>query len=802
MVRGFSVWASGGVGRCFVAFAVMLGVSFGLTSCGVVADGGEGDELGHDEQPSTTYDLVPKPIPSSYLKLKMTSNRCCTGLNATYPNCANDCADANGLVTSAGVAKAPEYYEATGQRDLTTLELWKDYFGFPKRQPAETLDAYRLRTKAVVYYNRTELGLGRDLGCTKNANGIACYVTNYGTTFDSVHDLGNPDALNPDGSTNALWDAIIGRRPKNTVVISWSRAREWTPNDGRAVQFAAFGPDGTRLNKAQLDTMGARPIPQICMTCHGGVWDADSRATNGTGQDASHVYYGIARYARFLPLVTSTVTFSGSAPYRLSDQEEAIRVVNEYAYKARGDAVAGEPSTGGSLTSRQMTLMGWLYSTNPGATPIDGTLSFQASTPGRQYAENAWPVGWSTRQAVYNVIALPYCDTCHMAMQPFAASGNRPGQAGTTYTWLTSLANMQTNAATLGTFMGVNASGYLGRANLMMPHAQNAFARFWGDASTFDGSCFLNGAYRPKAECFLVEIGLWPGGRPANATFSSTNPLTNLLPVNGGTGQYDCGQPVVSSSGTTTGIDSGRRTASVNVGGNTFINQCTDGCVAGQVYCPGADSAGDPAASRYPGARQECRPLSPNSNYGKCVSCGLINQEACTQIGANCRADMNPLCTSQPACHEGVQSGAWCDYVSLATGKTATQSSTAFGGVASRAVDGNYDGTYNNGSVTHTNNARAWWQVDLGANKNISWIMLYNRTDCCYTRLSDFVVEYATNSAGPFTVFTGGNFGGVAPTNSGVVYIDLPKRVNARYVKVRLLSGSILSLTEVVVAGG
>ena len=48
------------------------------------------------------------------------------------------------------------------------------------------------------------------------------------------------------------------------------------------------------------------------------------------------------------------------------------------------------------------------------------------------------------------------------------------------------------------------------------------------------------------------------------------------------------------------------------------------------------------------------------------------------------------------------------------TGK-ATQSTTDFGGVASRANDGNTDGNYANQSVTHTlnNDSEAWWQLEL-----------------------------------------------------------------------------------------
>jgi hypothetical protein len=35
----------------------------------------------------------------------------------------------------------------------------------------------------------------------------------------------------------------------------------------------------------------------------------------------------------------------------------------------------------------------------------------------------------------------------------------------------------------------------------------------------------------------------------------------------------------------------------------------------------------------------------------------------------------------------------------------------------------------------------AWWQVDLGEEKNINQIIIYNRTDCCADRLSNNVLD-------------------------------------------------------------
>lgn len=80
----------------------------------------------------------------------------------------------------------------------------------------------------------------------------------------------------------------------------------------------------------------------------------------------------------------------------------------------------------------------------------------------------------------------------------------------------------------------------------------------------------------------------------------------------------------------------------------------------------------------------------------------------------------------------------------VALGKTASQSSTAHSGVASRAVDGDTNGSYANGSVTHTSGGAsdAWWLVDLGSDTEIAEVIIYNRTDsCCISRLNDAEVE-------------------------------------------------------------
>ena len=75
---------------------------------------------------------------------------------------------------------------------------------------------------------------------------------------------------------------------------------------------------------------------------------------------------------------------------------------------------------------------------------------------------------------------------------------------------------------------------------------------------------------------------------------------------------------------------------------------------------------------------------------------------------------------------------------------TGTQSTTRVGppfqgDLAQYALDGNTDGTFNNGSVTHTENvANSFWEVNLDGDRTLDEIVLFNRADCCGDRLGNF----------------------------------------------------------------
>ncbi len=143
----------------------------------------------------------------------------------------------------------------------------------------------------------------------------------------------------------------------------------------------------------------------------------------------------------------------------------------------------------------------------------------------------------------------------------------------------------------------------------------------------------------------------------------------------------------------------------------------------------------------------------------------------------------------------------------LNPGVSTTQSSTDYGGVSSRACDGNTDGSYWNGSVTHTQvDNHAYWEVNLGRTYVLQQIKIYNRTDCCLDRLTNFYV------------FTTNNIGGFASTDLTATRNDPNVReyffaggvdalafalnnITATHIRIQLAGNNNLSLAEVEIIG-
>ncbi|MBG6134373.1 alpha-L-fucosidase [Longispora fulva] len=140
----------------------------------------------------------------------------------------------------------------------------------------------------------------------------------------------------------------------------------------------------------------------------------------------------------------------------------------------------------------------------------------------------------------------------------------------------------------------------------------------------------------------------------------------------------------------------------------------------------------------------------------------------------------------------------------LAYGRPATQSTTAWGGDAGRAVDGNTNGSWGAGSITHTSDpateANPWWQVDLGSSRPLGTVNIFNRTDCCSNRLTDYWVfasdtPFTTSKTPTQQAATAGVWSVHQTTQAGAP-TTIPVGRSARYLMVQQAGSQILSLAE------
>ena len=81
-----------------------------------------------------------------------------------------------------------------------------------------------------------------------------------------------------------------------------------------------------------------------------------------------------------------------------------------------------------------------------------------------------------------------------------------------------------------------------------------------------------------------------------------------------------------------------------------------------------------------------------------------------------------------------------CENLLEKSGVIARQSSTAYGGRASLAIDGNTDGNYWHRSCEHTgfDKKNTWWQAEMPTSEHVAVVEIFNREDCCTWQLANF----------------------------------------------------------------
>ena len=224
----------------------------------------------------------------------------------------------------------------------------------------------------------------------------------------------------------------------------------------------------------------------------------------------------------------------------------------------------------------------------------------------------------------------------------------------------------------------------------------------------------------------------------------------------------------------------------------TLADADNDGVCDADDICPGFD---DNLDDDNDGTPDGCDPDSQCAGFAVNLQ---TTHESC--FGENDGAiELTPPCAGS--------SGGGGTGTNLALNRPASQSSTNWIAAASRANDGNTNGNFWTGnSVSETSwSAQPWWQVDLGAVKNIGEVEIWNRTDCCSFNLNNY---YILISDSPFTT---NNLNVLLSQNSVTALLQnteagspsvIPVNATGRYVRIQLSGQAILALAEVVVKEG
>jgi hypothetical protein len=245
------------------------------------------------------------------------------------------------------------------------------------------------------YANSGDLGFGRDMHCLKKPNGdVACYVTNYGDGYSNIAPGGGTDD-HDDANAAGQRNTVGASAEVATVAMEYSPI-ENDPAGDRAVKFFVYKKalaNYARSISANLDGRGERPVPQLCMICHGGQIPQQSGGIPAFGTATQ-----VKLSSRFLPFDHRFFTFpTSSAALSKANQEASIKNLNEQIVSAAPPAPANDPIH---------EAIGGMYNNGTSATQI---LNF--TVPG-------WATGASAnapnQATFYQGVVANACRGCHI----------------------------------------------------------------------------------------------------------------------------------------------------------------------------------------------------------------------------------------------------------------------------------------------------------------------------------------------------------------------------------------------------
>ena len=304
---------------------------------------------------------------------------------STYYNTTGTSASGSGAVISSA---------------LKTLGDFRTAYGF---NSAET---------NAKYYNRGDLGLGRDMHCIDRLSidgQIACYVTNYAAgdgefTFGQSRDIAfsNMDANSAAATVAMVYRSAAAANKKiifmvygpnsvadpdinHTALINRAALDrhglnfdlEFTGNHNSSPDPITFGIPGKNFNNH---------IPSNCLNCHGGNYDVASHSVTGSF---------------FLPFDLDQLEYQSASqdPRASSTAQTAFRNLNQMVRRV----AEGMPSH----LSVTKQIDGW-YSNPSGLDVLSGSFDAGFVPPG-------WRANTDTVE-VYQKVVRPSCRGCHMTL--------------------------------------------------------------------------------------------------------------------------------------------------------------------------------------------------------------------------------------------------------------------------------------------------------------------------------------------------------------------------------------------------
>ena len=304
---------------------------------------------------------------------------------------------------------ATDYYNTIdpGNANFPTLASWWTGHGFAADGTGGT---------RAAYLNHNDLGFGRDMNCKQNGSDLACYVTNYGLPDQN---LANADAAEAKDVT----------KRGATVAMEYD-ASESADRRVRFYVYAGGDPNSAgKLKFADLDGLGPKSVPHLCIVCHGGQYD------NG----ANNVVH-----ARFREFDLQSFKYSGGRSW-------------DYPPSADNNNLSNAELTA-FATLNQM-----VRDIQPNSSAIKELINNWypgGFGPGTKPVQTNVPSGWSTEVSVYQNVYGKSCRTCHVA---------RDGGVANSFIIFNSSSNFQGTDYVVCEFPKV------------MPNAYVTYKNFWND---------------------------------------------------------------------------------------------------------------------------------------------------------------------------------------------------------------------------------------------------------------------------------------------------------------------------------